>query len=308
MILELLILAKLLTMGGGGDDDPPASPPPPEPEEEATIPIPPVELPPVQAVVAEPEPAAPSPPPAPVSDGGKVKLPARFTADDKPLRTGPSEAYNIIATAKMSDDASVLAISPDRQWYFIWSDSGDGWVTIDCADIDGEISTLPVWPNPMKGYTYKPWCSVTRPTDLKNGFDSAFETLICIPPNTEVKVLAKSPDGFWVFIWSDLGDGWVPASAMDGTCVLEPLAVWHNAFVGALYRPKGTVAPANLNMHGAPGWDSAPIKMLGGGSDVQILSKTEAGDWYNIMIDGEDGWVPAEKINVTGDRDQITVV
>ena len=50
------------------------------------------------------------------------------------------------------------------------------------AYLAGDPGALPTWPNPMETYMFKPWATVMRPTDLKNGADSAYETLVCIPP------------------------------------------------------------------------------------------------------------------------------
>jgi hypothetical protein len=164
--------------------------------------------------------------------GGKVKLPASMLFNGQPLLTGPDKGFNIVTHAKKADDAAVLAKSKDGNWYFLWCDSGDGWVHKTTVTVQGNVNSLPVWP-PIKGYTYKPEATVTRPTDLKNGFAANYKTLVCIPAGQYTKVLAQSPDTHWLFIWSDMGDGWVPRSAVDTKSDLSYLPTWDKPFQGA---------------------------------------------------------------------------
>lgn len=167
----------------------------------------------------------------------KVKITAWMQFDGQPLRTGPDKGFNEFTHAKKTDKAAVLAKSPDGLWAFLWCDSGDGWVPMSSLWIEGDdTSRLPVWSKPMKGYTYKPEGTIDRPTDLKNGWAASYKTLVCLPAKQYVKLLAQSPDTFWVFAWSDLGDGWIPRSAVNTKSDLQWLATWHNVFVDAEQR------------------------------------------------------------------------
>ena len=166
----------------------------------------------------------------------KVKLKAHMLYNGQPLRTGPDKGGNEFTLAKKSDDAAVLAKSPDGLWAFLWCDSGDGWVPITSLRIEGNADSLPDWSKPMQGYTYKPEGKIDRPTDLKKGWAARYETMVCLPKGQYVKLLAQSPDTFWVFAWSDMGDGWVPRSAIDTKSDLQWLATWHNVFVDAELR------------------------------------------------------------------------
>ena len=96
---------------------------------------------------------------------------------DSHCAQGPDNGFNTIVNAKKNDDASVLAQSKSGDWYFVWSDSGDGWAHETTVNVEGDTSTLPAWPNPIRGYIYKPKGSIDRPTDLKNGADSSLRTL-----------------------------------------------------------------------------------------------------------------------------------
>lgn len=239
--------------------------------------------------------------------GDQVKIIAKVVGESIPMRSGFDLGFNEIGKAKASDEAAVLAVSPDGKWYFLWSDSGDGWVKVGEVRLSGDPASLPTWPDPMQTYTFKPWATVLRPTDLKNGADSAYETLVCIPPNMNVKLLAQSPDGHWVFAWSDLGDGWIPKSSLQTPSDLSYLATWKNAFEGAVYSPKGSVLPAHLNMHAGAEWAADKVAMLSGGTEFKVMGKSEAGDWLYVVVGGEDGWVPADKIDLAGDMAKVAV-
>ncbi len=158
---------------------------------------------------------------------GGAKLNASFKFDGQPLRTGPHKGFNMFTHAKQSDDAAVLGISLDGNWLFVWSDSGDGWAPTSSMNVEGDLTSLSFFANPMRGYTFKPEGFISRPTDLKTGANSAYDTLVCIPSYQYVKVLAQSEDGHWLFVWSDAGDGWVPRSAVTSDADFSFLAVWH---------------------------------------------------------------------------------
>ena len=168
-----------------------------------------------------------------IAYAGTGKLSASFKYDGQTLRTGPHKGFNVFTHAKASDDAAVLAISEDGNWLFVWSDSGDGWVPTDTMTVDGDHSSLSIWSKPMRGYSFKPEGNIIRPTDLKTGANSGYQTLVCIPSHQYVKMLAQSEDGFWVFVWSDAGDGWVPRSAIKSDADLSYLAVWTAPIHGA---------------------------------------------------------------------------
>lgn len=161
------------------------------------------------------------------------KMDAAFQFNGQPLRSGPHHGYNIVTHAKWDDDAKVLAQSSDGNWLFVWSDSGDGWAPRTTVTLDGDYASLAIWSTPMRDYSFKPWASIERPTDLKMGFSAGYQTMTCIPPLQAVKLLAQSPDGHWVFVWSDMGDGWVPRSAISSDADLSYLKIWHAPINGA---------------------------------------------------------------------------
>lgn len=235
------------------------------------------------------------------------KLPAKFLFNGQPLLTGPDKGFNEVAKARQSDDAAVLARSTDGNWLFVWSDSGDGWAHATTVTVTGDAGTLPTWPNPIKGYVFKPMATVSRATDLKNGPESAYETLVCIPPNTTVKILARSEDGHWVFVWSDHGDGWVPVSAVQTESDLQFLPTWTRPIAGAQYTPKGTVVPDHLNIHAGADWAYNAVAKTSKGKAVKVLARNEAGSWVFIWSDAGDGWVAAESVAFAGDVQKLAV-
>ncbi len=237
----------------------------------------------------------------------KVKLPATFKFNGQPLRTGPDNGFNTLFTAKKTDSAAVLAKSKNGEWLFVWSDSGDGWAHHTTINLQGDANTLPVWPNAIRGYIYKPEGSIKRPTDMMNGPDSAYELMVCVPAGQYVKILAQSEDGHWLFIWSDAGDGWVPKSSVETKADLSFLATWATPIKGAKYKPKGTVTAAHTDLRQGADWKFAVVAQAKKGTEVKVMAKDPSGAWLFIWADVGDGWVAANTIETEGDVDKMAV-
>lgn len=241
------------------------------------------------------------------TQSSKIKIKANYKFNGQPLRTGPDNGFNTLVNAKQRDDAAVLAKSKDGDWFFIWSDSGDGWVHHTTVNLHGDANTLPVWPTPIRGYIYKPEGSIDRPTDLKNGTDSAYETLVCIPGGQYVKILAQSEDGHWLFVLSDMGDGWVPRSAVNSKADLSHLAVWTSPFKTAMYKPQGTVKAAHVDLRQGADWAFGIVARAKQGEALKVLARDPSGNWLFIWSDMGDGWVPANTVETAGDPAKMAV-
>ena len=60
----------------------------------------------------------------------------------------------MVARAKQGEAVKVMARDPSGKWFFIWADVGDGWVSADTIETEGDPDKMAVWTEPMKGATY----------------------------------------------------------------------------------------------------------------------------------------------------------
>ncbi len=68
---------------------------------------------------------------------------------------------------------------------------------------------------------------------VKAGADECYRTVTNIKAGETVKLLGRNQSGSWVFIWADVGDGWVPAASVNVTAdEVSTLSVWTDHFEG----------------------------------------------------------------------------
>ena len=152
--------------------------------------------------------------------------------------------------------------------------------------------------------------------EVKAGANECYRTIANIGAGDYVKLLGRNADGSWVFIWADVGDGWVPASSVNvnaqqvatlnpwtdrfngEACATQPVQFdsricgrpgnvtaatttrWTDIFTSAdPDLPTGRSYPPNtaLTLVGRDFW----------GCFVRVRSNTEAGN----------GWVPVQAID-----------
>lgn len=68
---------------------------------------------------------------------------------------------------------------------------------------------------------------------VKAGADECYRTVTNITAGETVKLLGRNESGSWVFIWADVGDGWVPAASVNVSAEeVTTLSVWTDHFNG----------------------------------------------------------------------------
>ena len=238
----------------------------------------------------------------------KVKLPAKFLFNGQPLRSGPDNGFHVVFHAKQTDTASVLAKSTKGDWYYVSSTTGDGWTPKSALTVTGDVNSLPVWPNPFTYFIYKPEGKMDRPTDLKNGPDAGYETLTCIPANKDFKLVSLSQDKHWCFVWSSIGSGWVPVSAVNITAHGNWLPVLDTTpFRGAKYTPRATVKAAQLPLRSAPDATLVPFVSLKQNTELSIFARNQTGDWVYVFDEDGDGWAKASELNHTAQIQNLAI-
>ena len=236
----------------------------------------------------------------------KVKLAAKFLFNGQPLRSGPDNSFHVVWHAKIADVASVLAQSPKGDWVYVTSTTGDGWTPKSAMQITGEFKSLPVWPNPFKGFMYKPDGVIDRATDLKNGPNNGFETLGGLPANKQFKLVGLSKDKFWAFVWTASGSGWVPLSAVKTQAHVDWLPIWDSTpFKGADFRPKATAKGTQIELRSGPNKSFNVTAKLKAGKETRIIARNDKMDWVYILDEEGDGWVSVSEVTYYADLKHV---
>lgn len=155
-----------------------------------------------------------------------------FTCDEA-IRTGPEWGYTRFSNLGFNSHVKVIGINSNYQWLFVETAAGQGWVPFHCVNHNADNSKLPMWDTPMAGAAYKPDGSMNRSVDILGGPDWNYNRITTIPANQYLVVLGKSTNGQWLFIWSDIADGWVPADSVRHNAVLHLIPMWDTPMQGA---------------------------------------------------------------------------
>ena len=152
---------------------------------------------------------------------------------------------------------------------------------------------------------------------VKVGAAECYRNLANINGNATIKALGRNADGSWVFIWADVGDGWVPTSSTNLQGDVMSLSVWADAFQGEVCAaPPPTGAPQGFRICGTDGNSTAAMtirwtdifntadpatptgRAYTPNSSVTINGRDFWGCWVQVSGSGDSGWVPVDALNV----------
>lgn len=197
--------------------EPPSLPTPVVPAQTQPT-LPPADTPVPPEVVAEPT----SPPPPPAA-GGSPTFTVIIGAN---VRSGPSIAFDRIASLPAGATGTIVAISPDRQWYRMTYNNGlgRGWINATVVTTSGELAGLPIDagpatpapPPPAPVNPQQPAAPVVD-TDLSITFLATTpDPLVCNQPATITLIVVNTgttPNPETTVLVQDLYNGQQQASA-----------------------------------------------------------------------------------------------
>ncbi len=131
---------------------------------------------------------------------------------------------------------------------------------------------------------------------LHSGADYIYHIVAAVPQNESVQALARNPQGNWLFIWSENGDGWMPASQLRLAGDFSALPIWSVPMRHAKIKPTAILTENRAGIHSGADWGYHVVGIVLPSHDVNILGRNRAGDWLFIWSDGGDGWIHASKI------------
>ncbi|MGB1250310.1 MAG: hypothetical protein ACPG8W_06735, partial [Candidatus Promineifilaceae bacterium] len=131
-----------------------------------------------------------------------------------------------------------------------------------------------------------------------------------------IKALGRNSDGSWVFIWADVGDGWVPTSSVTLAGNVMLLSVWADHFSGeACAAPpqqidarvcgrEGNTTTANTTRWtdifntADPATDTG--RAYPPNTNVTINGRDFWGCWVQVDGASDSGWIPVDSLSNRG--------
>lgn len=159
---------------------------------------------------------------------------------------------------------------------------------------------------------------------VKVGANECYRTLTNINNGAAIKALGRNANGSWVFIWADVGDGWVPTSSVNLAGDVMTLGVWADHFNGEACAAPPPVIDAricgregNTTSASTTRWTDIfttadPATTTGRAytpnTQVTINGRDFWGCWVQVDGAGDSGWIPVDSLNNRGVMDRPILV
>ncbi len=154
------------------------------------------------------------------------------------VRSGPAIQYDIVGTLDLGDQVTVTARSNTlNDWLLIETALIEGWVAFFTVQVIGDPNTLPVLVPDSAGESLVSPSQILRArfnVRLHDAPSADAPTIVVIPFNSRVTLLARTADGVWLYVDFDGVIGWGAADLFSTPPDLETIPV---------YSPDGTPEP-----------------------------------------------------------------
>ncbi len=146
------------------------------------------------------------------------------------VRSGPAIQYTIVGTLDVGDQVTVTARSNTlNDWLFIETDALEGWIAFFTVQVNGDPNTLPVLVPDSAGEALVSPSQILRArfnVRLHDAPSADALTIIVIPFNSRVTLLARTADGEWLYVDFDGVIGWGAADLFSTPPDLESIPVY----------------------------------------------------------------------------------
>ncbi|MFO7169773.1 MAG: SH3 domain-containing protein [Chloroflexota bacterium] len=269
-----------------------------------------------------PEPAAePTPEPEP-EEPEQVTLTATVRNPGN-IRMAPNLEGEVIGQVQMGEEVTLLARSPDGQWFLLQAEAGEGWVSGTLLAVDLEAAEQ----LPLQAPPAGPTAVVFNGGNVRAAPNLQGQVLDQIHAGETVQLLARNSSGTWYQIINPRQiTGWVsgtlltvslearralpisddpvpipPAATLTALPALTPAVPAETPVPEEAGEPDEAVPPSTGltaivfnggNVRAAPNLQGEVLDQINARETVQLHAKTESGDWYQITnIRGVTGWV-----------------
>jgi len=288
---------------------------------------------------AEAQPAAVSPA-APAPQATPLAGPIIKNTDITNVRSGPTTGSEIMGRLPAGSQAQVTGRTEAGDWWQIAFDTGPGWVAAEVVEFNGDRAAVPVVAaaavvtptvTAAPTATATPAAAVRIPaggTNMRSGPGLNFDLLGRLPENSSHLVTGKDETGEWWQIEDPAGQNgraWVAAAVVEFNGQAEAVPVERpvaaNATPTPTLTPTATPSPTPtvpviagsvealdaINVRSQP---SSTGELAGGmylGETANVLAISPDGKWWQIDLKGTPGWVAAEFVRFTGDKNAAPI-
>jgi probable enterotoxin D len=270
----------------------------------------------------------PTPPPG---------LPYVTATTDVNIRTGPGKDFEVIGVLHEGQQAAVLALSDDGEWWAIrveYPPDNIGWVSAEFTSVTGSALVIPT---PAPG---SPSVTATANVNIRNGPGLDYDVIGLLLIGHSAQVVGISGDSMWWAInlpEAQNGIGWVSAQYVtaentedvpvmggeptptqaEATQTLSPEEIPEElppTEEGTIIIPTpapglpAITATIDVNIRKGPSTNNEVIGLLNGGQSAQLKVLSDDGGWYGINVSyppTNTGWVSADYAVLTGDLVEI---
>ncbi len=294
--------------------------------------------PPAAIPAAEAQPAAP--PAAPALQATPPAGPIIKNTNITNVRSGPTTGSEIMGRLPAGSQAQVTGRTEAGDWWQIAFDTGPGWVAAEVVEFNGDRAAVPVvvaaavvtpTVTAAPTATATPAAAVRIPaggTNMRSGPGLNFDLLGRLPENSSHLVTGKDETGEWWQIEDPAGQNgraWVAAAVVEFSGQAEAVPVERpvaaNATPTPTLTPSATPSPTPtvpviagsvealdaINVRSQP---SSTGELAGGmylGETADVLAISPDGKWWQISLKGTPGWVAAEFVRFTGDKNAVPI-
>ena len=321
----ILVILIVLTVGLGacnrdeGVDAGPLPPPTPAPATGVApalpTPLPPTAAPAAAVPAAGTATATPTPAPAatavPTATSVPVALQPLVTVHgDMNVRASPSIDSPVVGATTIGQEFPITGKSEDGNWWQIEIDGQLGWIFAPYVTaINAE--NVPVAENvPMAGgdeamMAENAVVTVNGDMNVRAGPGTDYPAVGAATFGQEFPITGQNAEGDWWQIDIDGQAGWiyapfVTASNAENVPIIASEAM--PASEQALVTLNG-----DMNVRAGPGTNHPVVAAATLGQEVPVSGRNEEGDWWQVEINGQTGWIYAPFV-VASNAENVPVV
>jgi N-acetylmuramoyl-L-alanine amidase len=224
-----------------------------------------------------------------------------ITAGNAAVRGGPGVEAARIATLRRGSQFFIIGRQPDGKWVEIrYNANATGWVATSVTNL-----TVEAVGESAPATTAGPRVVVNVPfINLRSGPGDEFSIIGKLRGGTEMPILGQNGDGYWLYVESPSGKGWInklntiTKDFFGGVPVVANTSNEYNAKVitGAAAIRKG------------PGIAFDRVGNAAARADVTIIGKSPDGAWWLVRFGEIQGWMSKAVLRAPAQAENVPVV
>lgn len=223
------------------------------------------------------------------------------------VRSGAGPTASVLGQLGHGQQVLVIGQSADGAWLQIKWAYGTGWIAANLVSATGVAAVVndggvPVTSEDPYGVV------LTAFLNVRSGPGVNYASIGQLTGGTSINIIGRSSDSQWYQIETVWGDGWVFApyvltrNEYGGSPVITPESD------AAVTGPIGIVNAGTLNLRSGPGAQYTSLGTLVGGTETQIIGRTNDWSWFLLITPIGTGWASDLYIIARGDISGVPYV